>query len=159
MAVQIKTQSRIYKVACMTISGMRDERIAAIVGLSASGLATLKQRQDYKDLVGEKLAGTITRWDEELAGDVKALRTEFAVGIPLAMRSLIDAVQQKKDLKASIEAAKELLDRDPQQVFPKSSRVVPENTGPSLSEGLLKSIGAEADAVATQIAPPKEAIN
>lgn len=158
-SVRISTLSRIHKVARLSVAGVRDDRIATIVGLSLAGLASLKQRQDYKDLVQEILAGTITRWDEEIANDVVALRQEFAVGVPLAMRTLLDAVQQKRDLKSSIEAAKELLDRDPKKVFSKNAVAAPEDgERPSLPSHILNSISKDADDAVAEVANSKKVV-
>lgn len=161
-AVRIKTQSRIHKVARLTIAGLSDIRIAACVGLTTAGLSNLKQRDEYKHLVAELLAGTVTRWDEELAKDVSALHQEFAVGVPVAMRTLLDTVMQKKDLKASLEAAKEILDRDPKQAFSKKPVVqLDDPNRPSIPEAILKSMSIEADIVAAQsaVVMPKEKVN
>jgi hypothetical protein len=144
----------------MVVMGLPDTRIAAALGLTYAGLAQLKQRPEYRQVEQEILQGTITRWDEELAGDVVALRQEFAVAVPASMRTLLDAVMQKKDLKSSIEAAKEILDRDPDRTFSKNPVVTVQN-GPTLSEAQLRSIGGESDKVASEATPviPKEQVN
>jgi hypothetical protein len=158
--VQIKTLSRLHRVARMTVAGMRDERIADAVGLTYAGLAQLKQRPEFKELVQEVLQGTITKYDEQLAGDIAALRSEFAVGVPVAMRTLLEAVQQKKDLKASIEAAKEILDRDPNATFSKSSRQTTDHPQtPTLSDAQIASLGIESDKIAKESYTPKEQVN
>lgn len=143
------------------VAGVSDARIATIVGLTPSGLASLKQRQDYKEVEQEILAGSITQLDQQLALDVEAMKQEFAVGIPAAMRTLVETVTQRRDLKAAIEASKELLDRDPKQTFVKPAQrtlVTPEHLVPA---GVLSSMEKDADATAAKLAQPvpKEKIN
>jgi hypothetical protein len=138
----------------MTVMGFKDERIAAAVGLTPAGLAGLKQRPEYKDIEQEILAGSITAFDEAIADDIKAMRAEFSVGVPLAMRALVDGVLQRKDLKTQIEAAKELLDRDPNRTFTKNPVVGDGRpAAPELPKTVPDNLTKSADEVAKEIQP------
>lgn len=152
--MNIKTLSRVHRVARMTVMGFADARIAQAVGLTPAGLAGLKQRPEYKDIEAEILAGSITAFDEAIANDIQAMKAEFSVGVPLAMRALVDGVLQRKDLKTQIEAAKELLDRDPNHTFSKNSVVGDGRpTAPTLPQNVLDNLTKSADEVAKEITP------
>jgi hypothetical protein len=148
--LNIKTLSRAHRAARMSIMGFKDDRIAQAIGLTPAGLAQLKQRPEYKNIEQEVLQGEINTFDEALAGDIKALRNEFAVGVPLAMRALVENVMQKKDLKTQLEAAKELLDRDPNRTFSKENQPQAGN-GPVLPQSVIDNLAEEADKVAAEI--------
>lgn len=164
MAFQVKTISRIHRVARLTVMGISDIRIATIVGLTPSGLASLKQRPEYKELEQEVLAGAITQYDEQLALDPVALRQEFASAVPAAMRTLVDAAMQKKDLKAAIAASQEILDRDPKQTFAKATSKgnAPAVNAPALPQSVMDNLVKEADKVTLTMNSqvlPKEVVN
>jgi hypothetical protein len=149
----VKTLSRAHRAARMTVMGFKDERIAAAIGLTPAGLAQLKQRQEYKDIEQEVLTGSITAFDEAIASNSNDLINEFKVGVPLAMRALIDNVMQRKDLKAQLEAAKELLDRDPEHTFSKETRAPGPANGPQLPQNVVDGLTKSADEVAAEITP------
>jgi hypothetical protein len=151
--LNIKTLSRAHRAARMSVMGFKDERIAAAIGLTPAGLAQLKQRQEYKDIEKEVLVGEISSFDEALADDIQALRQEFKVGVPLAMRALVDNVMQRKDLKAQLEAAKELLDRDPNHTFSKETRAEAPGQGIPLPQNIVDGLTKTADEVAKEITP------
>jgi hypothetical protein len=154
--LQIKTLSRIHKVARLVVAGIKNDRIAVIVGLTPSGLASLMQRQDYKEIEQEILAGAITQLDQQLALDVEAMKQEFAVGIPAAMRTLVETVTQRRDLKAAIEASKELLDRDPKQTFvrPRDRTLVDQEH--LVPQGVLDSMSKLEQETVAQLAKPRD---
>jgi hypothetical protein len=140
--IRIRTQTRLHKAARLELMGINDARIADICGLSPAGLATLKQRPEYKVLLGELQANVITQMDEELAKDVGKMHQEFASAVPAAMRTLVDAAMQKKDLKAAIAASTEILDRDPKMAFakPKDKVAAEENSKRDLPKSVYEGI-------------------
>lgn len=145
---------RIAQIARLRVAGQRDSVIAQAVGLSPQGLARILSLPEYKDAEDCVLRGVITDMDQALAGRADLLRKQFQVGVPLAMRTLLDAVQQRRDLRASLEAAREILDRDPDRVFVKQRGPL-ENQPPTLDAATLISLSSNADKVATSVATLK----
>ena len=90
--------------------------------------------------------------DEALAGRAALIRQTFAVGVPAAMRALLETVTQKRDLRARLEAAREFLDRDPDRTFTKDrTQVTPEV---SLPDKVLESAEVDGEKVAAAIKQP-----
>lgn len=131
-----------------------------MIGLTVSGLHTIKQRPEYKELIRNLMAGAQVQYDNALALDVDKMKEEFAVGVPTAMRTLVEACTQRKDLKTAIEASKELLDRDPKRTFVKpGQRTGSGAEAPQLSEGVLNGFAGTADKIASTLATPREKVN
>jgi hypothetical protein len=95
--------------------------------------------------------------DEALAGRADALKEYAKQGVPVALRALLEAATQQRDLRARISAASEILDRDPDRTFAKG-QVRSEPDAPAISEAALKALDGVADAAAIA-ATPKERIN
>jgi hypothetical protein len=147
-----KVDIRIPQIARMRVAGHRDAIIAQTVGLTPAGLARIVALPEYKDVENAVLQGTISKMDIALAGRADLLRQEFKVGVPMAMRTLLEAVQQRRDLRASLQAASEILDRDPDRVFAKAGRTDSQPQVPTLSGEVLSALQTGADAVATKLA-------
>lgn len=111
---------RIPKIARWSIAGFTDVRISEMLGLTAVGVQKIKQLPEYQEVYQMLLASNLKLMDEALAGHADAIREEFRVGVPAAVRCLVEAAQQRKDLKAAIEASKELLKRDPDRTLPET---------------------------------------
>lgn len=134
------------QIARMRVRGLADAVIASAVGLTPPGLSRIIALPEYKDLEQSILDGVCSQMDQALAGNAEAMRREFKVGVPLAMRALLDGVMQRRDLKASMIAAREILDRDPDRVFAKQSDSV-SAAQPGLSNEQIAEIAAKADKV------------
>ena len=145
-----KVDIRIPQIARMRVAGHKDAFIASVVGLTPAGLARIVSLPEYKDVENAVLSGTISKMDMALAGRADLLRQEFKVGVPLAMRTLLEAVQQRRDLRAALEASKELLDRDPDRVFVKASRSeTAAQQSITIPGEVLTALAPSADSVAT----------
>jgi acetyl-CoA carboxylase carboxyltransferase component len=118
--VYAKRQIKIQQIVRWRTAGIADTRIQVLLGLSPGGLSAILALQEYKDAEADYLAGFLGQMDEALSGKVNEIRKNFQIAVPAAMRALVDAVTQRKDLRASLEAAKEILDRDPDHTLPKS---------------------------------------
>jgi hypothetical protein len=133
-----------------------DGKIAEMFGLTQSGFSRIIATQEYKDAETSVLANTITKLDESLAGRADLIRDTYKVAVPAATRALLDAVLQRRDLRASIAAATEILDRDPDRTYTKASRSVSEGEAPAPPpEAVMASAASEASkiAAAMQAAP------
>lgn len=152
-----KVKILIEQIARLRVGGIRDGVIAAKLNISQSGLSRILSLPDYKDVEQAVLCGTVSKMDEALAGRADALKEYAKQGVPVALRALLEAATQQRDLRARISAASEILDRDPDRLFAKGqARLDP--TAPAISEESLKALDAVADKTAIA-ATPKERIN
>jgi hypothetical protein len=119
------TQSRLFirmqKIARLRCGSIPDARIAQLVGMTPMGFARIVALPEYKLLEQEVLKNTVSLMDQALAENADALRANFKVGVPMAMRALLDSVRQSRDLRSRLDAARELLDRDPDRTFVKAA--------------------------------------
>jgi hypothetical protein len=112
------TNIKIPQVARWRIAGITDRRIADMLGVTAQGLYQLIATQEYQDYEAALLNGHLSAMDRALAGKVEAIHQECRNAVPAALRCLVDVVTQRRDLKAAMAAAKEILDRDPDHTLP-----------------------------------------
>ncbi|MGC1582020.1 MAG: hypothetical protein WA766_11075 [Candidatus Acidiferrales bacterium] len=136
------------KVARMRVSGIRDGVIAAAVNMTQAGLSRILALPEYKELEAAVLDGTVSKMDEVLGQNAELMKKQFQVAVPVALRGLVEAAMQKKDLKTAIAACGEILDRDPDKRFVKDD-YVHSQTGQPVSEAMIDSASKEADEVAT----------
>jgi hypothetical protein len=132
----------------MRVAGIRDNIIAAKLGMTQSGLSRIVALPEYQELEEAVLMGTVSKMDQALAGRADAMKEYLRQGVPVALRALVETVSQTKDLRARLSAASELLDRDPDKNFVKGAARIDDHA-PSLNEKFLDSVTAGADAVAT----------
>lgn len=115
------TQIKIPQIARWRIAGVSDTKIAELIHMSIPGLARILATDEYKQYEAALLNGHLTEMDKALAGKVRAIHDECRQAVPAALRCLVDTVTQRRDLKAALAAAKEILDRDPDKSLPSSS--------------------------------------
>lgn len=141
---------KIEQIARLRVAGnISDGKIAEMFGLTQSGFSRIIATQEYKDAEAQVLANTITKLDESLAGRADLIRETYKVAVPAATRALLDAVLQRRDLRASISAATEILDRDPDRTYTKASRVATGSEAPAPPpEAVMVSAAKEASAIA-----------
>lgn len=114
MPFTLKTSNiKIPQVVRWRVAGITDTKIAAMLGMSMSGLARLLGTQEYKDEEAAYMNGHLSAMDRAMAGKIEAIHQECRQAVPAALRALVDVVTQRRDLKAAMAAAKEILDRDP----------------------------------------------
>jgi 2-phospho-L-lactate guanylyltransferase (CobY/MobA/RfbA family) len=104
--------------------------------MSPAGVANIMQSQEYKDHEAALLNGHLSAMDQALAGKVEVIHNEFKAAVPAAMRCLVDTVTQRRDLKAAMTAAKEILDRDPQRTL--VSKTQDEPVAPGIPASILE---------------------
>jgi hypothetical protein len=122
-----KNRIREEKVARLVCAGMSDADIAIAVGLTPAGLAQLKTRQTYKDIILRVKEGVVSEMDEMLTMKTEELRDYIQDNVPVALQAIVDTIQQTKDKKLRLAAAETLLAIDGK--FAKVSR-----TGVALPE-------------------------
>jgi hypothetical protein len=141
------TNIKIPQVARWRIAGISDKKIGQMLGMSVSGLAQLLASQEYIDYEAALMNGHLSAMDRALAGKVEAIHQECRNAVPAALRCLVDTVTQRRDLKAALAAAKELLDRDPDRTLVTSSDQEP--IAPGVPAAIIDQAAAEANAIAT----------
>jgi hypothetical protein len=109
---------KIPQIARWSIAGITDRRIADMLGMTTGGLAQLLATPEYQDYEAALMNGHLSAMDRALAGKVEAIHQECRNAVPAALRCLVDVVTQRRDLKAAMAAAKEILDRDPDRTLP-----------------------------------------
>jgi hypothetical protein len=147
-----KVKFKIEMIARMRVGGVSDAAICLHLGLSQSGLSRIVALPEYVQAENDIMTGAITQVDEALAGKTNEMREAFKVAVPAAMRTLIYAVTQKRDLRAALVASKEILDRDPDRTFATQKAGIESGNGAySASAGVPAGILAAANSEAAKI--------
>lgn len=152
-----KVKILIEQIARYRVGGIRDGVIAAKLNISQAGFSRIIALPEYKDVEQCVLSGTVSKMDEALAGRADALKEYAKQGVPVALRALLEAATQQRDLRARISAASEILDRDPDKLFAKGQVRAGDNA-PAVSEAALAALDKVADDTATA-AQPKVRVN
>lgn len=141
-----KVNNKIAQIARLRVAGISDERICQMFGMTRSGLSRIVVLPEYVQEEESIMNGTISKMDEALAGRAEEMKKEFRVGVPAAMRALLETVSQRRDLRARMAAAKELLDRDPDRTFTRQEANPGDNySRPQIPTGVLDAVANEAD--------------
>lgn len=111
------TKIKVPQIARWRIAGVSEVKIADLLGVTVQSIRQIVQSQEYVDEETSLLNAHLSAMDEALAGKVDVIRQNFRAAVPAAMRCLVDAVTQRKDLKSAMAAAKEILDRDPDRTL------------------------------------------
>jgi hypothetical protein len=153
-----QTKIRIEQIARYRIAGIRDFRIAEILKITPAALKFITEKVEYKEVEEALLVGHLTEMDLALAGQVDPLRQEVRNAVPAALRCLVDAVNQRRDLRTALAASVEILKRDPDRVAPdleRASRVSSEDPleyMKTIPQSMMEETARSADVVATQLA-------
>jgi hypothetical protein len=102
------------RIACrleMLNLGIRDQEIAAYLGMSKTSYSLLKKTKIYQQLHLQYLTGVLSDADTEVTNNFEYQRRILARGVPIALENLLRAASQRVDSKLNFEASKELLDR------------------------------------------------
>ena len=152
-----QTKIRIEQIARYRIAGIRDFRIAEILKITPAALKFITEKIEYKEVEEALLVGHLTEMDLALAGQVDPLRQEVRNAVPAALRCLVDAVNQRRDLRTALAASVEILKRDPDRVAPDLERGVRGGDGETLDymktipQSMMEETARSADVVATQL--------
>lgn len=109
---------KIPQIARWRIAGVSDKMIATELHMTVSGLARILATQEYQDYEAALMNGHLTAMDDALKGKVNLIHEELRGAVPAAVRFLVDAVTQRRDMRTAFAAAKEILDRDPDRTLP-----------------------------------------
>jgi DNA-binding CsgD family transcriptional regulator len=156
-SLHAQTKIRIEQIARYRIAGIRDFRIAEILKLTPATLKFITEKVEYKEVEEALLIGHLTEMDLALAGHIDPLRQEIRNAVPAALRCLVDAVNQRRDLRTALAASVEILKRDPDRVAPDQERGVraagedPLEYMKTIPQSMLEETARSADIVATQL--------
>lgn len=152
-------------------SGMKDNAVAQLIGLTQSGLSRIIALPEYQEVERQLLEGGITKLDEVVAGKADEMKKLFAPAVPAAMRTLVETVTQRRDLRAAVAASIEVLDRDPDHTFSKAGRgavadahanAVPSGvlaTAMQATKDVAKAVASSQPQKATVIQPADKTVN
>lgn len=153
-----QTKIRIEQIARYRIAGIRDFRIAEILKITPAALKFITDKVEYKEVEEALLVGHLTEMDLALAGQVDPLRQEIRNAVPAALRCLVDAVNQRRDLRTALAASVEILKRDPDRVAPDLERGSgqrgsedPLEYMKTIPQSMMEETARSADQVATQL--------
>jgi len=131
------------------VAGISEVKIADLLGMTTQAIRQICTTQDYLDEEAAYLNGHLSAMDEALAGKIDVLHQQFRAAVPAAMRCLVDAVTQRRDLKTALAAASEILDRDPDRVLSKQAqRKEGEHEAPKLPDEVLNQHVIESNDIA-----------
>ncbi len=145
---------KIPQIARWRICGITDKKIAQLINMTPSGLAQLLATQEYQDYEAALMNGHLSAMDQALAGKVEALREGCRQAVPAALRCLVDAVTQRRDLKTALAAAKEIFDRDPDRILPASASE--EAVAPGVPAAVLDAAAEAGNEIAKTYVDPKK---
>jgi len=139
-----KVRIRMEQIARLRVGGMKDAQIAALVGLTPAGVARIVGTPEYRELQETILTVHLANLDKALA------REDFTVAVRAAFNTLLEATTQRKDLKAAVSAAKEILDRDPARTLTKDPQI---ESSVALPDCFPADVFAELEKIAAEMEP------
>lgn len=143
---------KIPQIARWRIAGVTDRKIGQMLGMSTSGLARILSSPEYMEYEAALMNGHLSAMDRALAGKVEAIHNEVRQAVPAALRCLVDTVTQRRDLKAAMAAAKEILDRDPDRTLVSREQ---EAVAPGVPAEVLNAAAEEGNKIAQDYSEKK----
>jgi predicted transcriptional regulator len=154
------TKIKIPQIVRWRVAGVSEVKIADLLGVTVQSIRQIVQTQEYMDEETAVLNAHLSKMDEALAGKVDVIHQNFRAAVPAAMRALVDAVTQRKDLKTAIAAAGEILDRDPDRTLARQTqRKEGEHEAPKLPDEVLAQAVVENNEIANALNGRKERVN
>lgn len=153
-----KLYIRMQNVARYRVSGRFSEaRVAEMVGLTPSGLASLVKNPDYIEIENALLEGRLSSIDEQLSADIDAKKEVMRRAVPAALSFLVEGVLQRKDLRTALACAKTIIENDPDKTFASSIDAGKGNGGggmedaPTLPGDIVASLAVQGNKVIAEI--------
>jgi len=111
------------QIARLRVGGMKDAQIARLVGLTSAGVARIAGTAEYRKLEETILKSHVANLDKVLADQIADSRRDFTAAVRAALDTLLETTMQRKDLRAAVSAAREILDRDPARTLPRNPQM------------------------------------
>jgi hypothetical protein len=102
---------------------LKDDAKAIFLGMSIGGVRQLRTTREYSQFTTEVLSHVTSVLTEQLNKDSEYVKETIENEVPVALQTLVELGRQRKDERIALSASLELLDRDPQQRFVKTSRI------------------------------------
>lgn len=154
------TAIKIPQIVRWRIAGVSEVKIAQLLGVTTQSIRQIVATQEYMDEEQAYLNAHLSEMDKALAGKIDVIHQNFRVAVPAAMRCLVDAVTQRKDLKTALAAAGEILDRDPDRTLARQSqRKEGEHEAPKLPDEVLAQAVVESNEIAQALNGSKKGVN
>lgn len=154
------TKIKIPQIVRWRVAGISEVKIADLLGVTIQSIRQIISSQEYTDEETAVLNAHLSAMDEALAGKVNVIHQNFRAAVPAAMRALVDAVTQRRDLKTALAAASEILDRDPDRTLAKqSARKEGEHEAPKLPDEVLAQAVVESNEIARALNGDKKGVN
>ncbi len=154
MAAHEKVRYKMEQIARYRVAGMKDAEICRIVGYTPQGLARVVALADYEEISAGVQASLLGKMDATLA-------QQRCDPLTQQLQALVESVTQTRDLRCRMEAAKQILDREPQRRFTQASRAsaAGDNPPPGASTGSARLPAALLAQLASDHAAGVKAIN
>jgi predicted transcriptional regulator len=154
------TKIKIPQIVRWRVAGISEVKIADLLGVTTASVRQIISTQEYMDEERAVLNAHLSAMDEALAGKINVIHQQFKAAVPAAMRALVDAVTQRRDLKTAIAAAGEILDRDPDRTLAKQSqRREGEHEAPKLPDEVLAQAVIESNEISKALNGDKKVVN
>src|SRR5216684_738943 len=104
LEMQSKVLSKMEQVARYRILGMKDTRIAQIIGISYGGLSRILATPEYKQIEAGVRISLVGKMDKSLEQQrvsimEQQMREELANAVPDALKFIIDTARKGQDLR------------------------------------------------------------
>lgn len=154
MAMHEKVIAKIKLIARYRAAGWSDDRIMDVTKLSRGGLSRILALPEYKEEYANVEATLVGKMDASLAIRADVLDPYFEQGVPMALQAMVDVVTQQQDLRARMQAAKELLNRDPKRRY-LEARAGDTANAPvgGLPDSIVKGLSEEGDKLSAAFEP------
>lgn len=155
------TTIKIPQIIRWRAAGISEKKIADLLGMTVQAIRQICTTPEYLEEEEAYMNAHLSKMDEALAGKIDVIHQNFRAAVPAAMRALVDAVTQRRDLKTAIAAAGEILDRDPDKTLVKNKPATTgEQDAPRLPEEVLAQAVKESNAIAAALnKPDKTGVN
>ena len=151
-----KTAIKVPQIVRWRIAGISDTKIQKMLGMSSSGLAQILASPEYIEEEAAYLNGHLSAMDRAMAGKIEAIHQECRQAVPAALRALVDTVTQRRDLKAAMAAAKEILNRDPDRSL--VSNTSDEAVAPGIPAEVIEAAAQEGNKIASTYAEAEKKV-
>ncbi len=143
---------KIPQIVRWRIAGITEVKIADLLGVTVQAVRQMVQTPEYIAEEEAYFNAHLSAMDHALAGKIDVIHQNFRAAVPAAMRALVDAVTQRRDLKSALAAASEILDRDPDRTLAKkSAKAEDEREVPRLPDEVLEQAVLESNEIAKSL--------
>lgn len=140
-----KLRCKIEHIARLRVNrpDLKDGEISVMVDVLQPRLSVIYSMPEYLETERIERRMLADKLDASQSDNVAIMQEAWKNKIPVAMNAIFEAAAQSKDLRVRMDAAKELLDRDPRRLFAKKSINETQTISMELSGSLLDMVAKE----------------